>query len=441
MASEYGGLNGSFALSLALEGAGWRVIYLGMPNLREHVVARGFEYQVLPAPSESAFDPDRLRDFGGFARVWPKLGRQAAGIQAMIENHARILEQIRPSVVLVDPVLPILGIAPLRLGLKIVALNPTLAGTPQPNVPPIFSHATPSRGAHGVSSARCRFEWARIQAWRAPGALFSSLVSRAMGVDVARLVRTAGGRTEPFEYGLKLDIPELVLAPVELEFPARRSHPRRHYLGTSVARVSGRIEPELERRLNARKLAYGSLGTLNAHYVHRSRFFQSLIGAFAAKSDWQLVLATGHLDPTELGPLPPNVLALKQVPQQEVLAKASVFLTHGGAGSVREAIHFGVPMVVFPCGLDQNGLAARVSYHELGVRGDIALVTSQMLSALVDAALSPAIVAAMQRAQRSATRPDAMDGGVALLGRLAARSSDVVNQRSLWYTASEGLAG
>ena len=440
MASEHGGVNGSLALALALKGAGWRVVYLGMRNLRDYVQARGFEYQVLPAPSEHAFDPGRLRDFGLVARIWPKLGRQAACIEAMIENHARLLAQMRPNVVLVDPVLPILGIAPLRLGLPIVALNPTLAGTPQPNVPPIFSHAAPGPRARGVSSARCEFEWARIRARRAPGDLFSSMVSARLGMDVTRLVRTAGGRTQQFEYGLKLDIPELVLAPLELEFPARRGNPSRHYLGTSVARVSGRLDAELGRRLQASKVAYGSLGTLNAHYPHRARFFQALVGAFGAKADWQLVVATGHLEPSELGPLPPNVLALKHVPQQELLAKASVFVTHGGAGSVREAIHFGVPMVVFPCGLDQNGLAARVDYHAIGVRGDIARVTSQKLSELVDAALSPTIAASMQRVQRAATRPEAMQRGVELLDRLAARTCDVVNDASPWYRATERVA-
>lgn len=443
MASEYGGVNGSMALAFALRAAGWRVVYVGTPQLRDHVQARGFDYQVLEPPSGSALDADQQRQFGVLARVWPMLGRQAAGIGRMIQNHALILERERPDVVLVDPVLPILGIAPLRLNIPLVLLNPTLAGAPHPNVPPVFSHALPKANERGVSSARCTWEWARLRAGRAPGQLVSSLVSSSMGVNVERLILAAGGRTQRFEYGLKLDLPELVLAPVELDFPERRARPSRHYLGTSVFSIASSVDDELGHRLAAKQLAYASLGTLNAHYTHAERFFHALLEAFSAKPDWQLVVATGQVEPAELGSIPANVLVRRQMPQQEILAHANIFFTHGGAGSVREAIHFGVPMVVFPCGLDQNGLAARVAYHELGVRAQIAQITSRRVNELSDVARSRRVVDRVERVQASATLPEAMERGVELLERLAARRAGacgMVNETSLWYRATERVA-
>jgi MGT family glycosyltransferase len=58
--------------------------------------------------------------------------------------------------------------------------------------------------------------------------------------------------------------------------------------------------------------------------------------------------------------LPANVLARRFVPQPEVLARAALFVTHGGMNSVNEAMHAGVPMLVVPQGADQPLVARRV---------------------------------------------------------------------------------
>jgi hypothetical protein len=52
-----------------------------------------------------------------------------------------------------------------------------------------------------------------------------------------------------------------------------------------------------------------------------------------------VIVSTGHTDPAALDPLPANVLARRFVPQPEVLARAALFVTHGGMNSVNEATH------------------------------------------------------------------------------------------------------
>jgi UDP:flavonoid glycosyltransferase YjiC (YdhE family) len=49
------------------------------------------------------------------------------------------------------------------------------------------------------------------------------------------------------------------------------------------------------------------------------------------------------------------------------------------------------PMIVFPCWYDQPGNAARVAFHQIGVRGDIATVISEDVLPLVEAAQHDAI--------------------------------------------------
>ncbi|MFJ9603696.1 macrolide family glycosyltransferase [Streptomyces althioticus] len=77
-----------------------------------------------------------------------------------------------------------------------------------------------------------------------------------------------------------------------------------------------------------------------------------------------VVVATGGTDPAALGALPDNVVARRFVPQPELLARAALFVTHGGMNSVNEALYAGVPVLVVPQGADQPQVARRVT--ELG---------------------------------------------------------------------------
>src|SRR5206468_1008082 len=67
-----------------------------------------------------------------------------------------------------------------------------------------------------------------------------------------------------------------------------------------------------------------------------------------------------------LGELPPNVDVYPSVPQLEVLRRASAFITHGGTGSVVEALASAVPLVVVPQAVDHPANARQVLRLGLG---------------------------------------------------------------------------
>lgn len=97
-----------------------------------------------------------------------------------------------------------------------------------------------------------------------------------------------------------------------------------------------------------RPLVYVSLGT---SYTDRLDIYRMCVDALAG--DHRVVLATGKVDPAALGPLPAGVSAARTQPQLDVLAHASVFVTHAGMGSAAESLWFGVPTVVLPQAVDQ----------------------------------------------------------------------------------------
>jgi UDP:flavonoid glycosyltransferase YjiC (YdhE family) len=85
-----------------------------------------------------------------------------------------------------------------------------------------------------------------------------------------------------------------------------------------------------------------------------------------------------------LGPLPGNILAAIWFPQLQALQRADLIICHGGFGTLREALFYGLPLIIFPLGVDQPGNAARVVYYKLGLAGDIRNVSPQQISAMIE---------------------------------------------------------
>ncbi|MFE5895074.1 macrolide family glycosyltransferase [Streptomyces sp. NPDC056468] len=102
---------------------------------------------------------------------------------------------------------------------------------------------------------------------------------------------------------------------------------------------------------------YASLGTVFNADPKLLRTFATALAPLGGT----VIVSTGQTDPDALGPLPANVLPRRFVPQPEVLARAALFITHGGMNSVNEAMYAGVPMLVVPQGADQPMIARRVA--------------------------------------------------------------------------------
>jgi UDP:flavonoid glycosyltransferase YjiC (YdhE family) len=60
-----------------------------------------------------------------------------------------------------------------------------------------------------------------------------------------------------------------------------------------------------------------------------------------------------HVDPALLGSVPPNLRVERFVPQQALLERVAVVMSHAGAGTMLGAAAHGVPQVVAPLWADQ----------------------------------------------------------------------------------------
>ncbi|MDQ1025056.1 MGT family glycosyltransferase [Streptomyces umbrinus] len=107
------------------------------------------------------------------------------------------------------------------------------------------------------------------------------------------------------------------------------------------------------------------LVSLGTSVNRRPDFFRSCAESFAG-TPWHVVMTLGNgVDPSDLGTLPPNVEAHAWLPHLAVLEHATAFVCQGGTGSLMEAFHQGVPVVVVPQQPDQGAIAQQVV--DLGV--------------------------------------------------------------------------
>jgi hypothetical protein len=207
-----------------------------------------------------------------------------------------------------------------------------------------------------------------------------------------RTARREGIRVRWGDYGYRLVGPELVFGPRAIDFCRAQRDEQRVYVGTSVD--TNRVEDAFDwSRVDPQKpLVYCAIGSHGSYWNagNRVRLLKSVVQSFRTHPEYQLLLQTaGEEELVDLGPLPDNIVAASWYPQLQVLARTSVFITHGGLSSVREALYAGVPMIVFPFGVDQPGNAARVMRARVGLRADIREVTAERISSMLQMVDTP----------------------------------------------------
>ena len=185
----------------------------------------------------------------------------------------------------------------------------------------------------------------------------------------------------------RLRIPELILYPKEFDFPCAEK-PNRHYIEASIDLNRNEAPFPWERLEDNKPILYCALGTMRClsregYYT----FFQSLIRVSARFPQYQLVLATGkRVDIADFHSIPANAIIVNYAPQLKILERAAIMINHGGANTVKECIYFGVPMIIFPLGFDNPGMAARVVHHGLGlIGGNIRKATDKHIHSLLAA--------------------------------------------------------
>ena len=166
---------------------------------------------------------------------------------------------------------------------------------------------------------------------------------------------------------------------------------------------------------DGRPLVYASFGSQVAWQPAR---FETLAAATAA-IDATLVASVGELADTPwVATLPDHVVALRYAPQRMLLDRAAVLVTHGGANSVMEALHAGVPLLISPICNDQPLQARFVVGSRAGLELDLDSATvvavADALASLIAGTGAPGLpaVSAAYRATNGGARVAEMAVGL-----------------------------
>lgn len=138
-------------------------------------------------------------------------------------------------------------------------------------------------------------------------------------------------------------------------------------------------------RIKKQKIIYGSLGSQSNIYKEKSiKFYQLLIAMMQEKEllDYHLILSINSdflqvLNVEEKSVH--NITFMNWVSQLQVLKSTKLFITHGGRGSLKEAINAEVPMLVFPMERDQYENSMLIREKQLGDKMDVDNVDMKQL--------------------------------------------------------------
>jgi MGT family glycosyltransferase len=150
----------------------------------------------------------------------------------------------------------------------------------------------------------------------------------------------------------------------------------------------------LVNKASGKRLVYASFGTI---FNEKIDIFQTLIEAFNSdelqSQNLHVIIATGEIAMKALASMierktlkvSANIKLVCFAPQLLILKHAKLFLTHSGFNSIKEAIHFAVPMICMPITVDQPLVAHRIAELKLGIKLDAhCLSHREIVSAIKD---------------------------------------------------------
>ena len=147
-------------------------------------------------------------------------------------------------------------------------------------------------------------------------------------------------------------------------YTSKRFQPFAASFSDRYAFVGPSVFSDLKPAKQERPLVYVSLGTI---INERPDFYSHCIEGLKDEPVDMIISCGKALDISKFGNLPEHIRVYPYVDQLDVLAKASVFITHCGMNSVSESLYMAAPMVLYPQTNEQHAVARRVKEAGAGI--------------------------------------------------------------------------
>lgn len=300
----------------------------------------------------------------------------------------RVIQEIKPKVIFIDKFTAgdFIVLFPYQSSIKLIFINPMLSAYKAdgiPGLPDLNWHPSPlhakAKNEQLTLMAKAFNKWLE---WT----VLWQLSTKFRKNKINKLYKIVDRKVSPYVTSFH-NVPELVLGPSELEFSPKVIMQTQFYLGLCVgeSRPDESIDPTfrtifdvIKRNKEGRRcrVIYCSFGSYyKGSDMDLFTFITRLCEAITEVPDVNIICSVNdtviralHAQKIELD----NVHFFTWVPQLEVLEITDLYITHGGLGSIKESIHYQVPMLVYPLDStwDQPSNGLRIEFYKLGLRGD-----------------------------------------------------------------------
>lgn len=395
------------ALARKMKQRGHDVVFLGVPDSEPLVRAANLEFIAFGESrcprGEVARRLRHLSHLTGVAGLEYTVHVLADVCQAALEAGEWAVRDSRAEALVVDPMYGGVDLVATKLQVPFVSVSSALHFDCTGHTP------------------LCVFDWpheetAEARARNRQGiAFFAGLVSpiREMKQEYARRARLAMA-VEAADASVP-GLAHITQTPREFDFRSGFHPPTFHYAGPFHDEL---LRPRIDfpwHKLTGEPLVYASMGTLQNGV---ERVFRLIADAVEGPGR-QLVLSIGkNLRPNDIGAVAESTIVLEEVPQVELLRRATLCITHAGLNTVLESLAQGVPMIAIPITNDQPGVAARIAYTGTGVVIRPELLSADTLRNAIGRVLSrPTYSRNAQDLQRAIRSADGLNAAANLIER------------------------
>lgn len=387
-----GNLNSSFGIVSKLVSEGHKITYLSVLDVREKVEQYGIAYVQLPGINFSPF----YKNFEEKKYSWIKKFLFHKKNKSIIHKESRknlglyiyekIITDLKIDKVIIDQELHDLIFVCFNLNISITLFNSWFSNEMGYGIklPPLRTNIIPGKGFRG-SIFGIFISWMFIKLKVQARIYINRLTFK--GYRRAVLKKYAKESGFPFKTVISSNLPQLFSytnlplvssTMAEMDFPHT---PAKNFIyagpmvyekrDVNIKLTADKVINEIIKikQQTRKKLIYCSASSL---LIPEVSFINRVIQAVEEQDEWLLIISLGgKLSVNTFETKPKNIYILPWVPQMKVLEYADCCITPAGINSINECIHFAVPMLAYSGKkFDQNGCAARVHYHGLGIMGD-----------------------------------------------------------------------
>jgi zeaxanthin glucosyltransferase len=347
-----GHLNPLSALGRELQTRGHRVTVLQVSDLEAKVRSEGLEFypigQSIYQPGSLAATFKQLTQYSEIEALRYSVDFCRQMTEMICQDAPAAIQSLGIDALLVDQLEPVGQSVAQFLALPFVCISSGQTIHRRSDIPPFFTPWGYSRAA-----------WARLRNTIAYYILDRGCQPILQVINRYRQQWGLPSYRKIYESIASLHISQ---QPVAFEFPMVDIPSHFHYTGPfrnpSPCPTSFPFE-----QLTGQPLIYASLGSVQNT---KQEIFQC-IAAACEGIDVQLVIAHGGgMTMEAVRSLAGSPLVVEYAPQLEVLAKASLTITHGGMNTVLDSLSCGVPLVAIPITFEQPGTGARIRWTGTG---------------------------------------------------------------------------